>query len=154
GHVTRLLYDAVVHIPLIVIAPGQKSRVDVHHPTSNIDLLPTLLHIAGKTAATDLEGRILPGLGGIEESRSLFSMEAKECSAFGNLKDGATVSLVQGEHKLIYYTGYPKRPDTFELYNLKDDPDEMKDLFTVDTTTAAKMKEEMLDTFESNRKLK
>ena len=154
GHVTRLLYDAVVHIPLIVIAPGQKSRVDVHHPTSNIDLLPTLLHIAGKTAATDLEGRILPGLGGIEESRSLFSMEAKECSAFGNLKDGATVSLIQGEHKLIYYTGYPKRPDTFELYNLKDDPDEMKDLFTVDTTTAAKMKEEMLDTFESNRKLK
>ncbi len=154
GHVTRLLYDAVIHIPLLVITPGQISRVDIHQPTSNIDLLPTLLHISGKTAETALEGRILPGVGGSEESRSLFSMEAKECSAFGRLGEGITISLQKGDHKLIYYTGYPKRPEAFELYNLKDDPDEMKDLYALDTTTAAQMKEELLDNLEANRKLK
>lgn len=153
GHVTRLLYDAVVHIPLLIIAPGQTSRVDIHQLTSNIDLLPTLLHLAGKTAQPDLEGRILFGLGGSEESRSLFSMEAKECSSFGQLGEGVTVAMRKGEHKLIYYTGYPKRPDAFELFNLNDDPDEMKDLFALNTTTSAKMKEELLDTFESNRKI-
>jgi len=153
GHVTRLLYDAVAHIPLIVIAPGQKSRRDIYHPTSNIDLLPTLLQIAGKKPSTNLEGKILPGLGGSEESRSLFSMEAKECSSFGSLANGATISMIKGEHKLIYYTGYPKRPDTFELYNLKEDMDEMKDLYLLDLVTASQMKKELLDTFEANRKL-
>ncbi len=61
--------------------------------------------------------------------------------------------MIKGEHKLIYYTGYPKRPDTFELYNLKDDIDEMKDLYSLDLVTASQMKEELLDTFETNRKI-
>jgi hypothetical protein len=61
--------------------------------------------------------------------------------------------LIKGDHKLIYYTGYPKRPDTFELYNLRDDAEEMKDLYKEDTETASAMREELLDTFESNRGL-
>ena len=153
GHVTRLLYDAVIHIPLLVIAPGQKSRVDIHQPTSNIDLLPTLLHLAGQKTSAKIEGKILPGLGGVDETRSLFSMEAKECSSFGRLNEGVTVSMRKGSYKMLYYTGYPKRPDTFELFNLDDDPDEMKDLIKLDIATAAQMKEELLDNFESNRKI-
>jgi len=46
---------------------------------------------------------------------------------------------------LIHYTGYPKKPEAFELYHLLDDPDEMKDLFSADTVTAARMKQELLD---------
>ncbi len=79
-------------------------------------------------------------------------MEAKECSAFGNLQGGVTLSLIKGDHKLIYYTGYSKRPDTFELYNLRDDIEEMKDLYSQDTSTASLMREELLDTFEDNRR--
>jgi arylsulfatase A-like enzyme len=153
GHVTRLLYDAVIHIPLIVIAPGQKTRRDVYHTTSNIDLLPTFLQIAGRKSPVGLEGKILPGLGGEEETRSIFSMEAKECSSFGGLVNGVTVSLIKGDHKLIYYTGYPKRPDTFELFNLKDDIEEMKNLYSLDVVTASQMREELLDNFEENRKI-
>jgi arylsulfatase A-like enzyme len=153
GHVTRLLYDAVIHIPLIVLAPGQKSRRDFFHPTNSIDLLPTLLKISGRESSVNLEGKVLPGLGGEEADRSLFSMEAKECSSFGKFHTGVTLSLIKGDHKLIYYTGYPKRPDTFELYNLRDDVEEMKDLYKEDTETASVMREELLDTFESNRGL-
>jgi arylsulfatase A-like enzyme len=153
GHVTRLLYDAVIHIPLLVLAPGQKNRHDIYHPTSNVDLLPTFMEIAGKKPTVNLEGKILPGLGGNDEARSIFSMEAKECSAFGNLGSGATVSMIKGEHKLIYYTGYSKRPDTFELYNLKDDVEEMKNLYSLDVVTASKMREELLDNFQDNRKI-
>jgi arylsulfatase A-like enzyme len=153
GHVTRLLYDPVIHIPLIVLAPGQKSRRDFFRPTSNIDLLPTLLKLSGKESSANLEGKVLPGLGGEEAERSLFSMEAKECSSFGKLHTGVTLSLIKGDHKLIYYTGYPKRPDTFELYNLRDDIEELKDLYQEDTETAALMREELLDNFEPNREL-
>ncbi len=47
GHVTRLLYDAVIHIPLLILVPGQKSRRDIFHPTDSVDLVPTLLKISG-----------------------------------------------------------------------------------------------------------
>ena len=151
GHVTRLLYDPVIHIPLIVIAPGQTSRVDVHHTTSNVDLLPTLLHLAGKEAPTTLAGTILPGLGGNEDDKSIFSMEAKECSAFGNFSSGISISMIKDRHKMIYYSGYPKRPETFELYDLNDDPEEVKDIAQKDTATASRMKEELLESFEANR---
>ncbi len=144
GHITRFLYEAVIHIPLLVMAPGQTSRQDIYSPTSNIDLLPTLLHLAGKSVSDKLEGRVLPGLGGSDSERSLFSVEAKESSSFGRLAQ-ATLALHKGDHKLIYYTGYPKKPEVFELYNLQDDPDEMKDLFSADTVTATSMKQELLD---------
>jgi arylsulfatase A-like enzyme len=153
GHVTRLLYDAVIHIPLLVLAPGQKFRRDILHPTNSVDLLPTLLKIAGKEPPAGVDGRLLPGLGGDEMVRSLYSMEAKECSAFSDLKNGVTLSLIKGDHKLIYYTGYPKRPDTFELYNLRNDAEEMKDLYLQDTATASLMREELLDNFEINRRI-
>jgi arylsulfatase A-like enzyme len=151
GHVTRLLYDAVVHIPLLILAPGQKTRRDVYHRTSNIDLLPTFLKIAGREPSVSLEGKVLPGLGGGEEVRSIYSMEAKGCSSFGNLKNGVTLSMIKGDRKLIYYTGYPKHQDTFELYNLNNDVEEMNDLYQMDTVTASKMKGELLANFEANR---
>jgi len=153
GHVTRFLYDAVIHIPLIVLAPGQTSRRDIFQPTSSVDLVPTLLGLAGRESPAEVEGRPLPGLGGDEDARSLFSVEAKECSAFGDLGKGVTLSLIKGEHKLIYYTGYPKRPDTFELYNLGDDIEEMTDLYLQDAETASLMREELLDSFEARRKI-
>jgi hypothetical protein len=153
GHVTRLLYDGVVHIPLIILEPGRKSRQDVFRATSNVDLLPSLMKISGGEIPASVEGRLLPGLGGGEEVGSLFAIEAKECSAFGDLREGVTLSLIKGDHKLIYYTGYPKRPDVFELYNLRDDIEEMKDLYSEDTATASILREELLDNFESRRKI-
>lgn len=152
GHITRFLYDAVIHIPLLVLTPGQTLRVDVTAPTSSLDLAPTLLNLAGKPVPAGLEGRILPGLGGTADSeRSIFTVEAKENSSFGPLIQG-TISLIKGRSKLIHYMGYPKKPEVFELYHLQDDPEEIKDLFEADPTTASLMKEEMLDSLaDANR---
>jgi choline-sulfatase len=152
GHITRFLYDAVIHTPLLVLAPGQTARVDVTAPTTSLDLLPTLLHLAGKPVPEGLGGRVLPELGGTADSeRSIFTVEAKENSSFGPLIHG-TISLIYGPYKLIHYTGYPKKPEAFELYNLQDDPEEMKDLFEAETSTASLMKQELLDSLaDANR---
>jgi hypothetical protein len=56
------------------------------------------------------------------------------------------MALMKAGHKLIYYTGYPQYPETFELYNLNEDIEETKDLFLEDTVTADRMKEELLET--------
>ena len=84
GHNTFLLYDSVIHIPLLIATPGQSGRRDFHQRTSNIDILPTLLNIAGKEIPDNLPGGLLPGFGAKEDSvRSIFAVEAKTNSAFG-----------------------------------------------------------------------
>ena len=67
GHITPLIYDPVLHIPLIVYAPGQKSRRDVFSPTSNVDILPTILKILGNDSPPAMDGKVLPGFGGKED---------------------------------------------------------------------------------------
>lgn len=74
GHNTFLLYDSVIHIPLLVSAPQQTKRQDFYSLTSNIDVLPTLLNIVKKEIPSSVEGRLLPGFGGAEDAtRSIFA---------------------------------------------------------------------------------
>ena len=148
GHNTFLLYDSVIHIPLLISAPRQTNRQDFHSLTSNIDLLPTLLNIAEKEIPSSLEGRLLPGFNGVEDanaSRSIFAVEAKTNSAFGPLKR-ATFTLMKEDYKIIYYGDYPRYSNVFELYDLDDDIDEKKDLMPEVPAIAAILKEELLDT--------
>ena len=147
GHASALMYASVTHIPLLIRAPGQGQRTDYHSMTSNLDLLPTLLKIVGKDVPDWIEGRLLPGFGGQDNasaSRSLFPMVAKDNPSFQQLKR-ATFTLLKGPYELFFFTGYPKHTDTFELYNLQEDPDELQDLFKEDINTASQLKEELLD---------
>jgi arylsulfatase A-like enzyme len=146
GHDTPLLYDPVIRIPLLVFKPGQAGRQDIHTPTSNTDLVPTLLSIADRPIPDELEGSILPGLGGDEKEteRPVFSVEAKEASSFRPLSR-ASLTMIKGTKKLIHYRGYVKDPDASELYDLQQDAEEENDLYLQEPVTAARMKEELLD---------
>jgi hypothetical protein len=151
GHITPLLYDPIIHIPLIISAPGQTTRRDVYSPTSAVDLLPTFAQLAGKSIPSWSEGKVLPALGGTEDmERSIFTVEAKKSAAFHPLKE-ATVSMRKGNYKLIYYTGY-EQEDSFELYNMNDDIEELTDLFPGQPTIAKHLKDELLESFfEANK---
>jgi len=146
GHSTPLLYDPVVHIPLLISAPGQKTRRDVYAPTNSVDLLPTFAQLTGKPIPAWCDGKPLPGLGGEDDlERSTYSVEAKLSPANGLLTK-ATVALWKGDQKLIYYTGY-EQEDTFELYNLSEDIEELNDLYPAQPVIAKRMKEELLEAF-------
>jgi arylsulfatase A-like enzyme len=128
GHVTPLLYDPVIHIPLIISAPGQAERRDIYSPTGCVDILPTVLKITGTSLPDWLEGHPLPGFG--EEAmseRPIFAMEAKKNSSFQPLTR-ATFAMIKGDYKLIWYIGYAGYEDVYELYNLTSDPEELLDL--------------------------
>jgi hypothetical protein len=60
GHVTPLLFEPVINIPLLISAPGQAARKDVYSPSVNIDVLPTLLQLAGLTLPDWRAGQVLP----------------------------------------------------------------------------------------------
>jgi arylsulfatase A-like enzyme len=142
-HITPLLYETLVHIPLMISSPGQTSRQDFFAPTSNVDLLPTLLHLAGSDIPSWTEGRLLPGLGGVEDAqRGIYAVEAKTNSAFQPLTH-ATFMLLKGKDKLIYNTAYGNYPEGFELFDLENDPEEITNLMNVSPKANA-MKEELL----------
>ena len=144
GHWTKMIYDPVIHVPLIVLSPGQNTRQDVNTLTSNVDLLPTIVHLTGNPIPAWTEGKLLPNLGGeIEQGRSVFSIDAKMNSSFGPLKN-YSMSLTRNNHRLTYYS-YPK--DTYEKYeffDLDNDPQELIDLYPSQPSLAREMQEEVL----------
>ncbi|MEW5938619.1 MAG: sulfatase-like hydrolase/transferase [Chloroflexota bacterium] len=144
GHGTALMFDPVIHIPLLVHAPGQTGRNDFFAPNSNVDILPTLLRCAGFEIPAWAEGVPLAGLGGSEDlARPVFAIDAKSNPALTPLRQ-ATIAMIQGDQKLIHYRGYPGAEDSFELYNLRDDPEEMRDLAADLPDVVASMKNVML----------
>jgi len=121
-----------VRVPLIVAWPGvvrPGTRTDA--VTSSIDHFPTLLAAAGLRPSTvqPVDGvSILPVLRG----RGAFRREAIFChfphyvEATGNLP---ACSVRRGDWKLIrFFADGPGQRDRFELYNLREDPGEQRDL--------------------------
>ena len=149
GHENPLMFDPGLHVPLLISAPGQKSRSDVYSQTNSVDILPTLLRIAGREVPAWTEGQLLPGFGGVEDnSRATFTVDAKLCSSFGKLSI-ASMAMRKNGYKLSYYLGYGKT-DWFELYDLQNDPEELTDLFNENDSTSNIMKDELLTAFNKN----
>ena len=142
GHGFERLYEAVIRVPLIIHAPGQHRRQDVLEPTSNIDLLPTLLTLCPRPVPSEIEGRVLPGLGGEgAPDRPIFSMYAATNSAFAPI-ERTSIAMRKGAYKLIAYLGFAGLDKVFELYDLEQDPEELRDLASSDPVHLAQMRTE------------
>jgi len=146
GHTTPTLFEPLIHIPLLVSSPGQRSRLDIHTPTSSVDLLPTLAHITHQAIPEWCEGEPLPGLGGRESNtRSVFSVEAKSTTAQGSMLKAST-ALLQDHFKLVHYLG--EDYNFFELYDLAADPEELDNLYGSHPDIAKSLEVELLNRFE------
>lgn len=130
-HITPVLFQPLIHIPLIVSTPGQQARRDVHALTSCVDILPTLLQVAGVTKPAWCEGVPLPLMGDQEAptDRAVYCLDAKGSSRFGPLAK-RTVSLIRDRYKIIHYLGYPRYDDVYEMYDLHDDPEELRNIYS------------------------
>jgi len=142
-HITPTLYEPLVHIPLLISRPGQHSRIDVHTPTSCVDLLPTIHHITKQPAPALSDGQVLPTFGDSDPSpdRSIFTMDAKSNPKMGPLVEGS-VALIKGPYKLIHYLGNDSSR-AYEFYDLENDPEEMDNLYTASNNTAATLRGEL-----------
>ncbi len=142
GHSTPLMFEPVLHVPLMIAVPGESARRDFYTPTSNVDLLPTLLHFTGQVAPPWCDGALLPGFDPQPaEARSLFSVEAKRNPAYAPLKKASLV-LLRGNYKLVRYMGYKHAQDRYELYDLESDPEELVNLYP-DHPQAPALQEEL-----------
>lgn len=143
GHFTPLMYDPVMHSPLIVSRPGSPGgRQDIYTQTSGVDLLPTLAHLTGNPIPDWAEGQILPELGGESDlNRGVYTLDAKRNSAFQSLTR-FSMALTRNDHRLVYYR-YPEL-EQFEFYDLANDPEELQDLYPSAPALALQMKDELL----------
>jgi arylsulfatase A-like enzyme len=144
-HNTPTLYEPIVQVPLLIWNPGQRQRVDIHTPTSCVDILPTLLHLSKHTIPEWCEGEILPPY--LDQSgntdRSIFVVEAKENSKYLPL-ERATIAHIKGKYKLIYYRGYKSNEDFYELFNMEKDPHELDNIFSSQPAVANELREILL----------
>ena len=130
--------------------PGQTKPFHVHINTSSVDVLPTLAKLIKEPFPDWCEGQILPLTDSdiLENERSIFSLEAKENSKYGPIKK-ATISMVKGDYKLIHYFGYENYQDEYELYNLKNDPEEIENLYTTNKSLANELSAEIIEKIEN-----
>ncbi len=130
GHNTPVLYEPLIHIPLLISYPHQSGRQDIHQPTSAIDVTPTLLQYSGAENTPLLEGSMLPTKNGEGKNlHPIIAVEAKMNPKNGPLKK-ATFSLIQDRYKMIYYQGYENYDQVFEVYDLEDDPQETTNIYS------------------------
>lgn len=147
GHSTAVLFQPVVHIPLLIFEPGRKSRLDVYMPTSAVDLLPTLLHITEQKAVDWGEGAVLPPFAELtpDPNRNIYTLQARGTDRHAPITE-ATVMLVKGRYKLVYYFGYKRLEvvgERIELYDLESDPEELNNLYTPQNETGAELLREL-----------
>lgn len=153
GHNTRTLFDPVIRVPLIVSLPGQSSRQDVKVPTSNVDLLPSLLEINGQASSEWLDGIGLPGFTRetVNSSRSIFAMEMKHNHARGTITNGS-FAIINGQYKLVHFLG--EKLSLYELYDLKNDPEELENRLREERGIARQLKAELDDQLrEANQRI-
>ena len=112
GHST--LYEPNIRVPLIMSIPGQSPQV-ITNPVQIVDIMPTILDLVGVTNTIEFDGKsIVPAVIGDQFPERMLIAEWAA---------GVTKTIRKGDWKL-----FMKLKDgeyiPYELYNLKNDPDE------------------------------
>lgn len=113
------VYNEVLLVPLIFHLPRwEEDRRILPERVTTLDIAPTILQILGLPLPTYYQGKSLMPLihGNTISSQPIFA----ECVGSGHEKK----AVFQDDYKLIYTTNV----NSFEFYNLKDDPTETENL--------------------------
>jgi arylsulfatase A-like enzyme len=122
----RFMYEPSLHIPLLVTGPGVKADAVTDAFAINPDFAPTFLDFAGLPTPVDMQGRSLkPVLAGTTPSDWRNSMYYRYYHDPGHHNTRAHYGVRTATHKLIHYW----KVDGWELFDLKADPGEQKNLY-------------------------
>ncbi len=150
----RLAYEESVRTPLLIRYPPMIKPGTVRHELAlNIDLAPTLLNLARLSAPDTMQGRslvpLLKGLKGLKGLKDI-SPAWRDSFLIEYYSDKIFPRVVQmGYHTVRTtrwkYIHYLELEDMDELYDLKADPYEMKNLINNSRATNAltRMKQEL-----------
>jgi arylsulfatase A-like enzyme len=132
GH-SRGLAEAVLHIPLIFNGPGMRKGLAVQALVRSIDIYPTIAAIAGANTPSVIQGSNL---------LHFFDPDAPDPgrSAFASYQERDHVV------RWRYFKLYSHRREdeaSFKLFDLRDDPDEQRDIFDANPELARQLQAEL-----------
>ena len=129
----------VTHVPLVIYHPrenwaGRRIKGFVQH----VDLMPTLLDLAGVPAPSRVTGRSLRGLMA-NGSNSTHDTVVTGWGEHGTVRD----------HEWVYIGRWSPGPVFEELYNVKEDPKELKNVAHMHPQVVASYRGRLKDHVES-----
>lgn len=152
GHSTEAMFAPLLRVPLFIFGPGVVERQDITTPTSSLDLLPTILQLAGLPIPDWAEGELLPGfrISPPDLRRSIYAVNAKHNGKFEPITQ-ASISMLKGNYRLSAYLGYEQldRQTRYELFDLANDPHELEDIFSSRKQVAVEMVAELTAKLEA-----
>ena len=111
-------FEGSARVPLLVHAPKRFSAATITEPSSTLDVLPTLVDLAGAEVPNDIDGiSLVPAMGGEIEPRQVIAEYAAEGSI------SPMVMLREGTYKLNVCSVDPD-----QLFDLDTDPTEANNL--------------------------
>ena len=118
-----MMYQEMVRIPFILRVPRQAGGQILQQPISNLDILSTLLELAGIEAGRELDGRSLLPL--LHPSQQALDREEDVFSVFYGHHNVTYQSrmIVGSRFKYVF-----NAPEMDELYDLVGDPYELNNL--------------------------
>lgn len=130
GHAGGFMGEALTHIPLVFSGWGIPDNRVVPQQVRSIDLYPTLAALAGATPPPVVQGRsLLPLICG--------DTSQPELSAFTSYREQDHAVRMDGYKLHLFADGHT------ELYNIKEDQHELKDLSQSQPEQADKLADEL-----------
>lgn len=130
----RFMYEEAFRTPLIIALPGTKKGSVRSEFVQNIDYAPTFLDVAGIEKPGDMSGQsLLPLLNNTaREWRDVLYYHFYDYPSVGMVRKHDGVR--DKRYKLIHWYGEGKGTDKdideWELYDLKEDPTEIKNVYS------------------------
>ena len=138
----KSMYEETLRVPFILRAPGVAPR-SVETPAMLIDAAPTLLEVMGIPVPEVFVGTSLVGL--MHGDRSLERPVFAELLPAPYLDRAAKMMVTgDGRYKLIYLLSERR----FELYDLREDPGEQRDLYRSRPELARRLRTRLIDWIE------
>lgn len=138
------LYESVVHVPLLIWAPGLIAPARISTLVSLVDVMPTMLELLDLSVGADIDGRSLVPLLRGEATSHRNEIMLSECT--WQAKRG--VRTERWKFIRCYDPGIYLR-ENVELYDLEDDPNEQRNIAQLQPEIT-RMLSEKLDTWLSD----
>jgi choline-sulfatase len=121
----QVLYEEAAAVPLILAGPGVPAGKVCDTLASHVDAYPTVMQAVGEDRREMYSGQ--PGV-------SLFGLAAGErpertvlAEYHASSSRSGEYMIRHGRYKFVYFVHYPDRP---QLFDLAEDPEELRDLGT------------------------
>ncbi len=139
------IYNATMHVPLIIRLPENAAPRTVADPVSLVDLMPTVLGAVGLEIPSQVQGRsLLAELRDDRTGRDRSDQTARERTLYGETflpRIHFNWSELRGSENTKYHFIDAPRP---ELYDLAKDPGEVHNLVTEKKAVAEEMRAKLM----------